>query len=253
MDFNSKSDGNSSRHKPESLNNYESLSKEGRRLTAEFWGTFLLVTITAGGRIVQHHGDAPPASISMAAGMIVMALIYSLGSISGAHLNPAVTIGFALRGNFHWGRVPWYLAAQTVGGIGAAILLKYFFGATGNFGSTVPGPGFSHPMALLIEILLTMGLVHTILGTASGARNVGNNGGIAVAGFIILAGLWGETLSGASMNPIRTLGPDLIRGDLSTTWIYIIGPVLGAMAAVGLERLLKGPPTEEGCKAAEGE
>jgi aquaporin Z len=235
-----------------SLNNYEGLSHEWRRLIAECWGTFILVVITAGGRIVQYNGDASPTSISIAAGLIVMALIYSLGSVSGAHLNPAVTIAFALRRNFHWRRVPLYLAAQIAGGISAAILLKYIFGINDNFGSTIPGPGFSNLMALLIEVLLTMGLIHTILGTASGARNVGNNGGIAVAGFIILAGLWGETLSGASMNPIRTLGPDLIRGDMTTTWIYVFGPIIGAMLGVSLEGLLKGPPTIEGCRAAEG-
>jgi len=99
---------------------------------------------------------------------------------------------------------------------------------------------------------LTTGLVSTILGTASGARNVGSNGALAVGGYIALAGLWAAPISGASMNPVRSFAPDLIRGDLSTDWIYVAGPVLGAMIAVGFEWILKGPPTVAGDLAARG-
>ena len=97
--------------------------------------------------------------------------------------------------------------------------------------------------ALLMEVLLTAGLINTILGTASGARNIGTNGALAIGGYIALAGLWAEPISGASMNPVRSLAPDLLRGDLATTWIYIVGPLLGALIGVVFEWILKGPPT----------
>ena len=104
-----------------------------------------------------------------------------------------------------------------------------------------------------MEVLLTTGLVSTILGTASGARNIGSNGALAVGGYIALAGLWAAPISGASMNPVRSFAPDLIRGDLSTTWIYVVGPVLGGMIAVGFEWILKGRPTAAGALAAQGD
>jgi aquaporin Z len=103
-----------------------------------------------------------------------------------------------------------------------------------------------------MEILLTTGLVSTILGTASGARNIGSNGALAVGGYIILAGLWAAPISGASMNPVRSLAPDLVRGDVRTTWIYIVGPLAGALIAVGFEWILKGSPTLAGDSAAQG-
>ncbi|HVC77506.1 MAG TPA: aquaporin, partial [Candidatus Micrarchaeaceae archaeon] len=107
--------------------------------------------------------------------------------------------------------------------------------------------------ALAMEVLLTTGLVSTILGTASGARNIGSNAALAVGGYIALAGLWAAPISGASMNPVRSFAPDLIRGDLTTTWIYIVGPVLGGIIAVGFEWILKGSPTATGAVAAQGE
>jgi aquaporin Z len=107
--------------------------------------------------------------------------------------------------------------------------------------------------ALALEIVLTAGLVNTILGTASGARNVGANGALAVGFYVALAGIWAGPLEGASMNPIRSFAPDLVRGDLSTTWVYVVGPLVGAMIAVGFEWILKGRPTREGARAARGE
>ena len=125
------------------------------------------------------------------------------------------------------------------------------FGTVGALGATVPG-SVGCGKALAMEVLLTAGLVTTILGTASGARNIGTNGAIAVGGYIALAGLWAAPVSGASMNPVRSFAPDLVRGDLSTTWIYIVGPVLGALIGVGIESLLKGKPTAAGAIAAQG-
>jgi aquaporin Z len=127
------------------------------------------------------------------------------------------------------------------------------FGSIGSIGATTPGRGVSDIQALVMEILLTTGLISTILGTASGARNVGSNGALAVGGYIALAGLWAAPISGASMNPVRSFAPDLIRGELLTTWIYLAGPMIGAMLAVGFEWILKGKATAAGTLAARGE
>ena len=176
-----------------------------------------------------------------------------MGAVSGAHLNPAVTIAFAVRGNFPWNRVVRYIVAQTVGGVLAALFLRTTFGNIGSLGATVPGSGVSTGTALTMEILLTTGLVNTILGTASGARNIGTNGALAVGGYIALAGLWAAPISGASMNPARSFAPDLVRGDLSTTWVYVVGPIAGGLIAVGFEWILKGKPSAAGAAAAQGQ
>ena len=187
-----------------------------------------------------------------APGLMVMAIIYFMGEVSGAHLNPAVTLAFAIRRNFPWSRVPMYLAAQTIGGIAAALFLRFMFGNVAHLGATMPGIGISPLKAFAMEVVLTAGLVNTILGTASGARNIGSNGALAVGGYIILAGLWASPISGASMNPIRSLAPDIIRGDLSTSWIYLLGPLVGAMIGVFFEWILKGKATTAGSIAAQG-
>jgi len=183
---------------------------------------------------------------------MVMAIIYFMGTVSGAHLNPAVTLAFAVRRNFPWRRVPGYVLAQMIGGIAAALFLRAMFGTVGTLGATVPGSGVGGGTALAMEVVLTAGLVNTILGTASGARNIGTNGAIAVGGYIALAGLWAAPISGASMNPVRSLAPDLVRGDFGTTWIYVVGPVVGALIGVAFEWILKGKPTTAGAMAAQG-
>jgi aquaporin Z len=227
---------------------------EWRRIFAEAWGTFLLVVVAAGGAmmVVMSGGVVTQAMAVAAPGLMVMAIIYFMGTVSGAHLNPAVTLAFALRRNFPWTRLPNYIIAQIVGGVAAALFLKYMFGTVDRLGATVPGNGIDSVRALAMEVLLTAGLVNTILGTASGARNIGTNGAIAVGGYIILAGFWASPISGASMNPIRSLAPDLIRGDLSTSWIYVLGPVFGAMIGAFFERILKGKATAAGSVAAQG-
>ncbi|MEO8882856.1 MAG: aquaporin, partial [Devosia sp.] len=193
---------------------------EWRRLFSEAWGTFLLVVVAAGAGTVAAWSDGA-ISLSMkvvAPGLMVMAVIYFMGTVSGAHLNPAVTLAFAVRRNFPWRRVPGYMSAQFVGAVAAAILLRAMFGTVGLLGATVPGAGIGVGKALSMEILLSTGLVSVILGTASGARNIGSNGALAVGGYIALAGLWAAPVSGASMNPVRSFAPDLVRGDLGTTW-----------------------------------
>jgi aquaporin Z len=223
---------------------------EWRRLFAETWGTFLLVVVAAGAVVIgAQSGGAISLNMKVVApGLMVMAIIYFMGAVSGAHLNPAVTFAFAVRRNFPWSRVPGYIAAQIIGGIAAASFLRAMFGTEGLLGATTPGSAVSDFKAFAMEVLLTTGLVSTILGTASGARNIGSNGALAVGGYIALA----APISGASMNPVRSFAPDLIRGDMGTTWIYVLGPVLGAIIAVGFEWILKGKPTAAGALAAQG-
>ena len=230
------------------------LAHEWRRRFSEAWGTFLLVVVAAGAGVVGTlSGGEVTLSMKVAApGMMVMAIIYFMGAVGGAHLNPAVTLAFAARRNFPWNRVPGYIAAQFVGGIAAACFLRAMFGNVGLLGATIPGLGINDFKALIMEVLLTAGLVSTILGTASGARNIGSNGALAIGGYIALAGLWAAPISGASINPVRSFAPDLIRGDMSTTWMYMAGPIIGAMIAVGFEWILKGKPTAAGTSAAQG-
>lgn len=230
-------------------------SREWRRLFAEGWGTFLLVAAAAGGAIgAETSPDKVSYGMAVAApGLTVMVVIYMLGDVSGAHLNPAVTLAFALRRNFPWRRAPGYIVAQIVGAIAAVGFLRMIFGLVGNLGATTPVSSISDVKALMVETVLTTGLVATILGSAAGARNVGPNAAIAVGGYIVLAGFWAGPLTGAAMNPARALAPDLVRGEFRSTWIYVAGPLIGAFVAVGVEWILKGPPTSHGAKAAQGE
>jgi aquaporin Z len=181
-------------------------------------------------------------------------VILAMGAVSGAHLNPVVSIAFALRGDFPWRRVPGYVLAQVIGGTLAILFLLAMFGRAGSLGATVPGAGINNTQALFMELLLTAGLVSTILGTASRAQNLGPISAFGVAAYIILAGLWSSPVSGASMNPVRSFAPDLILGDFSHFWVYLLGPLAGAILAVLFAHILRGPGGRDplASKAAEG-
>jgi aquaporin Z len=228
---------------------------EWRRLFSEVLGTFLLVVVAAGAPVVNavSHGQVPLDAQVVAPGLMVMAVIYFMGMVGGAHLNPAVTLSFAARGNFPWSRVPGYILAQLTGATAASLLLRALFGTVGHLGATLPGPGIASGKALVIEALLTLGLVSVILGTASGARNVGANAALAVGGYIALAGLWAAPISGASMNPARSFGPELVAGDWTSWWAYVAGPIAGGLLAVGVAWILRGPPSPAANVAAQGE
>ena len=230
------------------------LTYEWRRLFAEAFGIFLLVVVAAGAPVVDvaSHGQVPLDAQVVAPGLMVLGVIYFMGAVGGAHLNPAVSMAFALRGNFPWKRVPGYVGAQLVGALGAAGLLRVTFGNIGNLGVTAPGPHISAGTVVAIEALLTVGLVSVILGTASGARNIGANAGIAVGSYIALAGLWAAPVTGASMNPFRTLGPALVGGLYTDWWAYVVGPLAGAAIAVGFAWILRGPPSQAAAMAAQG-
>jgi aquaporin Z len=229
---------------------------EWRRVFSELLGTFLLVLVAAGAGMVNARfgGDAIAAAARVVApGLMVLAIIMFMGAVSGAHLNPAVSIAFALRGDFPWRRVPRYLVAQFLGAVLATLLLWALIGRHGPAGLTLPGPGIPTVTAMLWEMVLTVGLVSTILGTASGAQQVGSIAALGVGSYIALAGLWGAPVSGASMNPARSLGPALVLGDWTSWWAYLVGPVAGGVIAVGVAFILRGPGGgEAGTRAAQG-
>ena len=214
-----------------------------RRLFSEALGTFFLVLVAAGGPMVDKFlpGSVSHVAAVVAPGIMVMAMIMFMGKVSGAHFNPAVSIGFALRGDFPWDRVPFYLIAQALGAATAAGFLQAVLHVSARWGSTYPASSATELQAFAMEAVLTLGLLSVILGTASGAQNIGIIGAIGVGGYIALAGLWGSPISGASMNPFRTLGPDLISLDFGAWWVYVAGPLAGTLLAVGAAWLLRGP------------
>ena len=185
-------------------------------------------------------GQISLAAAVVAPGLMVMAIILFMGAVSGAHLNPAVSLAFALRGDFPWKRVPGYIIIQLIGATLAALFLRWVFGNVEHLGATLPGPGYQNWQALLMEIVLTTLLVSVILGTASAAQNVGAIAALGVGGYIALAGLWSAPVSGTSMNPARSFGPALVSGDWTSYWVYVVGPVAGALIAVGFAFVLRG-------------
>lgn len=235
--------------------NFDNPALEWRRLFSEVLGTFLLVLVGAGGGVVNavSNGAISRTAAVTAPGLMVLAIILFMGAVSGAHLNPAVTLAFSVRGDFPWRRVPGYIVAQLVGSTLAVLLLWAMFGKVGMLGATEPGPGVSDLQALITEFVLTAGLVSTILGTASRAQNLGPISAFGVGAYIILAGLWSSPISGASMNPARSFGPDLVLLDFSHYWVYIVGPIAGGLLAVGVAYLLRGRGGDlSAIEAAEG-
>jgi aquaporin Z len=231
-------------------------SYEWRRVFSELFGTFLLVTVAAGGAMVNARfgGHAIPGpALVVAPGLMVLAVILFMGAVSGAHLNPAVSVAFALRGNFPWRRLPMYVAAQFAGAVLATLVMRGLIGAHSTAGLTLPGPGISGPTAMLWEALLTTGLVSVILGAASGAQQIGAFAALAAGSYIALAGLFGAPVSGASMNPARSLGPALVLGTWTSWWVYLVGPLIGAVIAVAFAFVLRGPGGgKSGAQAAQG-
>lgn len=229
--------------------------QEWRRLAAEFVGTFFLVIVAAGAPMM---GQAFPGSVSRSAavvapGLMVMAIIMSMGKVAGAHLNPAVSFAFALRGDFPWKRVPGYVIVQMAGATAAALVARGIIDVSSIYGATVPAAGHGPWAAMWLELVLTFGLLTVILGTASGAQNIGIFGAIGVGGYIALAGLWGSPISGASMNPARTFGPEMAAMQFHSYWAYLVGPFVGAALAVAFGFVLRGHGGgKDGSVAAQG-
>ncbi len=225
------------------------------RVIVEFVGTFILVTVAAGAGVINHYAGGGPISRTaavIAPGAVVMAMIYALGPLSGLHINPAVTLAFAGRGVFKMAWVLPYLLFQFAGAVAAALFLQGMFGHVSS-GSTYPiaRPGGDW-RSLVMETVLTAILVTVILNTATGYRSIGHNAALAVGSTVALLGLFASPISGVSMNPARTLGPDLVGFDFNGWWIYIAGPIVGAVLAVLLIALVRGTPDSDEREAAEG-
>jgi aquaporin Z len=225
------------------------------RVIIEYLGTFFLVTVAAGSGVINHYTGGGPISRTaavIAPGALVMAMIYALGPLSGLHINPAVTIAFAARGVFKLAWVGPYLLVQLAGAVSAALFLQGMYGHVSSGGTyPIAKPGGDW-RSLIMETVLTAILVTVILNTATGYRSIGHNAALAVGSTVALLGLFASPISGASMNPARTLGPDIVSLDFNGWWIYIIGPLLGATFAVMLIGLVRGMPNKEEGVAAEG-
>ncbi|CAN4077441.1 unnamed protein product [Withania somnifera] len=210
-----------------------------RKLGAEFVGTFILIFAATAGPIVNQKYNGVESLIGNAAcaGLAVMIVILSTGHISGAHLNPSLTIAFAALRHFPWVQVPAYVAAQVSASICASFALKGVFNPFMSGGITVPSVNTGQAFAL--EFLITFNLLFVVTAVATDTRAVGELAGIAVGATVMLNILVAGPSSGGSMNPVRTLGPAVAAGNYKSLWIYLVAPTLGALAGAAVYTLVK--------------
>lgn len=233
-------------------------SHRGRRLLAEFIGTAGLTFVLSAGAasIAVYGGGSTLASITVAfilsaiSALWLVAAIFFLGDIS-AHFNPAMTLAFALRGDMGWVMAAVYWIVQFFAAVCGSMLARSFFGVEGNLAATQPQPGLAW-QAVGFEAVLTFGMVLMVLGIANGPKLNGQFVPLAVGAYIMALGTMGGTFEGAAMNPARAFGPDVARGDLSTWWVYLLGPCLGAIIAVGVAHVLRGSAKAQEAEAAMG-
>ena len=220
------------------------LNELQRALLAEAVGTFALVFAGCGAIVINAQtGAVSHVGIAATFGLIIMVMIYALGHISGAHFNPAVTLAFAAGRHFPWRHVPMYWAAQFGGALIASLLLRELFGLTGNLGATVPAG--SNLQSLVLELVLTFFLMLVITAVATDTRAVGQAAAIAIGATVGLDAMFGGPISGASMNPARSLAPALVSDTWNAQWIYVIGPALGALLGVGVYQSLREEATSD--------
>jgi MIP family channel proteins len=207
---------------------------------AELIGTFGLVFAGTGAITIDAYtgGTVGHVGIALTFGLIVMAMIYAVGHISGAHINPAVTLAFAVARHFPLRHVPAYLVAQICGGVLASLALRGMFGTSGALGTTLPFGSDGQSFAL--EIVLTGFLMFVIMAVATDVRAVGQAAAIAIGGTVGLEALFAGPISGASMNPARSLAPALVSGTWDSQWLYLVGPVVGAVVGALLYRVVRG-------------
>lgn len=205
-----------------------------KKLLAEFLGTFTLVFAGTGAIIINaaSHGAIGHAGIALTFGLVVLAMIYTFGDVSGAHLNPAVTLAFAAARRFAWRNVPGYLGAQISGALAASLLLRVLYPQDATLGATLPAG--SEMQSFVLEVVLTAILMLTILSVSTGAKEKGITAGIAIGGVVGLEAMFAGPACGASMNPARSLAPALVSGHLEHLWLYLVATVLGALIAVPL-------------------
>lgn len=205
-----------------------------RKPLAEVLGTFTLVFAGTGAVVINDvsGGVITHAGIALTFGLVVMAMIHTHGDVSGAHLNPAVTLAFAVARRLPWKEVPSYLLAQSVGALAASALLKALFPAHQTLGATLPAG--SVMQSFVLEVVLAAILMLTILNVSTGAKEKGITAGIAIGGVVALEAMFAGPICGASMNPVRSLAPALLSGQTQHLWVYLFAPVLGALIAVPL-------------------
>jgi aquaporin NIP len=202
-----------------------------KKLLAEFFGTFGMVFAGTGAIVVNDQtGALGHAGIALTFGLIVLAMIYCFGDVSGAHLNPAVTVGFAVARRSHWRDVPGYIGAQFLGALAASGLLKFLFPESARLGATIPAGSASQ--SFVLEIVLTFFLMLVVLSVSTGAKEKGLTAGIAIGAVIALEAMFAGPICGASMNPVRSIAPALVSGNFESLWLYLTAPVLGALLAI---------------------
>ena len=221
-----------------------------KKFAAEFTGTFALVFAGTGAIVIDEvsGGTVTHVGVALTFGLVVLAMIYTVGDISGAHLNPAVTLGFVAARRFRLGDAIGYIASQCAGAVAASGVLQLLFPQSATLGATIPAG--SQMQSFVLELILTAVLMFVILGVSTGAAEKGITAGIVVGSVITLEAMFAGPICGASMNPARSLAPALVSGHLSSVWIYICAPVLGALVGVIAcravhERGCCSPPAEQ--------
>lgn len=220
-----------------------------KKYISELIGTFALVFCGTGAMTVNevtNGTDLTHVGVAITWGLIVMAMIYAFGEISGAHFNPAVTVAFAYAKKFSWKEVPKYIIAQLIGALLASSILWVLFPASEYYGATIPS--IEPWRAFILELLLTFFLMLVIINVSTGSKEVGTMAGIAIGGVVLLEAMFAGPVTKASMNPIRSIAPALISGHLEHLWLYILAPILGALLAVISCKLVKDDSCcDEGC------
>ena len=199
---------------------------------SEFIGTFAMIFCGTGAMTINEvtGGDVTHVGIGITWGLIVMAMIYAFGEISGAHFNPAVSIAFAYAKKFSWKEVPKYIFFQVAGAFAASLLLMWLFPKSELLGATIPTVDVWR--AFVLELILTFFLMVVIINVSTGSKEVGMMAGIAIGSVVLLEALFAGPISNASMNPARSLAPNIVSGNIKELWLYILAPIIGALLAV---------------------
>ena len=219
-----------------------------KKYISEFIGTFALIFCGTGAMTINEitSGEVTHVGVAITWGLIVMAMIYAFGEISGAHFNPAVTIAFAYAKKFSWKEVPKYIAIQLLGALSASLILWYLFPDSEYYGATIPALDMWR--AFVLELLLTFFLMLVIINVSTGSKEVGTMAGIAIGGVVLLEAMFAGPMTKASMNPARSIAPAIVSGHYEHLWIYIAAPILGALLAVVSCKLVKEDNCcDEGC------